>query len=200
MPVATPVKPKATARKAVVRPATHKPKVVTSAATLMISRKNHSSWSLRGWLTGRFAGLESSEVMVSPSDADARKELMLLAASIRVACLTHDGVKVWNRPSIAPHLNEVKPNAGLMPNERDVQADVCSVRMNSVYAILCASLPMNLRDRSPGHKIWARAGIDVDHVVKLWAGYLSAYGSPFLFGRQGGTAAAPSVRRARHTF
>ncbi|MDP3715318.1 MAG: glutathione S-transferase, partial [Burkholderiales bacterium] len=39
-------------------------------ATLSISSKNYSSWSLRGWLLVRFAGLEFSEVQVSPDDAD----------------------------------------------------------------------------------------------------------------------------------
>ena len=50
----------------------------------------------------RFAGLDFDEVMVSPDDADARKELLLLAPSIRVPCLTHDGAKVWNTLAIAP--------------------------------------------------------------------------------------------------
>ncbi|MBI3368748.1 MAG: glutathione S-transferase, partial [Burkholderiales bacterium] len=49
------------------------------AATLTLSSRNYSSWSLRGWLLARFAGLEVSELMVSPDDADARKELLLLA-------------------------------------------------------------------------------------------------------------------------
>ena len=85
------------------------------AATLSLSSKNYSSWSLRGWLMARFAGLEFEEVMVSPDDADARKELLLLAPSIRVPCLTHEGAKVWNTLAIAHYLDEIKPDAGLMP-------------------------------------------------------------------------------------
>ena len=71
-----------------------KPKSTRASATLTLSSKNYSSWSLRGWLMARFAGLDVNEVMVSPDDADARKELLLLAPSIRVPCLTHDGAKV----------------------------------------------------------------------------------------------------------
>ena len=70
-------------------------------ATLTISSKNYSSWSLRGWLLARFSGLEFAETMVSPDDADARRELLLLAPSIRVPCLTHDGARVWNTMAIA---------------------------------------------------------------------------------------------------
>ena len=41
---------------------------------LTLSSKNYSSWSLRGWLMARFAGLDFDEVKVSPDDADARKD------------------------------------------------------------------------------------------------------------------------------
>ena len=115
MPLATAVKSKAAARKPVVLAKPAKPKAAGPTATLTISSKNYSSWSLRGWLMARFAGLDFTEVMVSPDDADARKELLLLAPSIRVPCLTHDGAKVWNTLAIAQYLNEIKPDAGLMP-------------------------------------------------------------------------------------
>ena len=35
-------------------------------ATLTISSKNYSSWSLRGWLLAKFAGLEFEEVVTAP--------------------------------------------------------------------------------------------------------------------------------------
>jgi len=47
------------------------------------------------WLLARFAGLEFDEVMVSPDDPTWRKELLLLAPSIRVPCLS-TGARVWN--------------------------------------------------------------------------------------------------------
>ena len=129
MPVATPSKPKSKAvPKPAAKPAT-RAKAVPPAASLTLSSKNYSSWSLRGWLMARFAGLEFTEVMVSPDDADARKELLLLAPSIRVPCLTHDGAKVWNTLAIAQYLNEIKPDAGLMPADRDRK----STRLNSSH-------------------------------------------------------------------
>ena len=85
-------------------------------ATLTISSKNYSSWSLRGWLLARFAGLDFKERMVAPDDADSRKELLLLSPSILVPCLTHDGVKVWDTLAIAEYLNELKPKSGLLPS------------------------------------------------------------------------------------
>ena len=37
-------------------------------ATLTISSKNYSSWSLRGWLLTRFSGLEFDEIVIAPDD------------------------------------------------------------------------------------------------------------------------------------
>ena len=59
-----------------------------SRTTLTISSKNYSSWSLRGWLMAKLAGIEFDEVIVAPDDADARAEILLLSPSILVPCLT----------------------------------------------------------------------------------------------------------------
>ena len=188
MPVATPSKPK-TPVKSTAKPAAKaaaKAKAAKPEASLTLSSKNYSSWSLRGWLMAKFAGLEFTEVMVSPDDADARKELLLLAPSIRVPCLTHDGAKVWNTLAIAQYLNEIKPNAGLMPDERIARAHCRSVsgEMNSGFANLRASLPMNLKGKFPGHKVWAGAQPDIERIVEIWTECLATYGGPFLFGKK----------------
>ena len=195
MPVATPTQPKSPVRKPAAKAA---PKVAakrapaTRLAALTLSSKNYSSWSLRGWLMVRFAGLDFEEVMVSPDDADARKELLLLAPSIRVPCLTHEDAKVWNTLAIAQYLNEIKPDAGLMPADRIARAHCRSVsgEMNSGFANLRASLPMNLKAEFPGHKIWAGAQPDIDRISEIWTECLAAYGGPYLFGAQRGMADA----------
>lgn len=177
-----------TRAKARARPAAGPPDAaaVPALATLTLSSRNYSSWSLRGWLLARFAGLPFTEVMVSPDDADARKELLLLAPSIRVPCLTHDGAKVWNTLAIAQYLNEVAPDAGLMPAERIARAHCRSIsgEMNSGFANLRASLPMNLKRHFPGHKVWAGARPDIDRIVEIWTECLGQYGGPYLFGAQ----------------
>ncbi len=183
MPVATPASKK-TAAKAVAKKAAARPAVVTTTTTLTLSSKNYSSWSLRGWLLVRFAGLPFTELMVSPDDADARQELLLLAPSIRVPCLTHEGAKVWNTFAIGTYLDELKPAAGLLPKDRLARAHCRSVcgEMNSGFANLRASLPMNLKARLPGHKIWAGAQPDINRIVDIWTECLASYGGPYLFG------------------
>ncbi len=175
-----------------------------AVASLTLSSKNYSSWSLRGWLLAKFAGLPFAEDMVSPDDADARRELLLLAPSIRVPCLSHDGARVWNTLAIAQYLHEECPDAGLFPADRVARAHCRSVcgEMNSGFANLRSSLPMNLKARLPGHKIWGGAQPDIDRIVEIWTECIATYGGPFLFGTQRGAADAmfaPVVTRF-HTY
>src|SRR5947209_10475606 len=96
-------------------------------ATLTISSKNYSSWSLRGWLLTSFSGLEFDEIITAPDDASARAEILLLSSSILVPCLRHEGATVWDTLAIAEYLNEVMPEAGLLPENRIQRADRKSV-------------------------------------------------------------------------
>lgn len=172
--------PKKTAAKAPVKKAAPK----TARATLTLSSRNYSSWSLRGWLLARFAGLEFDEVVVPPDDAAARRELLLLAPSILVPCLTHEGTKSWNVMAIAHYLDEAFPAAGLLPADRAARAHCRSIcgEMNSGFQNLRSSLPMNLKARHPGYKVWAGARPDIERVTEIWRECLARYGGPFLFG------------------
>ena len=172
-----------------------------SKATLSISSKNYSSWSLRGWLLARFAGLDFKEVIVSPDDADARKEILLLSPSILVPCLTHDGIKVWDTLAIAEYLHEVKPKSGLLPDERAARAHCRAVcgEMHSGFSSLRSALPMNLKRTFPKHKVWARAVGDIQRITAIWRECLATYGGPYLFGKRSMADAmyAPVVTRFR---
>ncbi|MGA0600739.1 glutathione S-transferase [Caulobacter sp. KR2-114] len=153
-------------------------------ATLTISSRNYSSWSLRGWLLCRFAGLDFETVMTPIDDAAARAELLLLSPSFLTPCLTLDGVKVWDTLSIAEFLNEEMPEAGLLPHDRAERALCRSIsgEMHSGFANLRAALPMNLKARHPGFKVWAGAQSDVDRICAIWREALAASAGPFLFG------------------
>src|SRR6186713_371740 len=180
------------AKKPAARPAPKKAGQAAAKATLTLSSKNYSSWSLRGWLMARFAGLDFDEVMVSPDDADVRKELLLLAPSIRVPCLSHEGATVWNTLAIAQYLDEVVADAQLLPKDRIARAHCRSVsgEMNSGFANLRASLPMNLKAHYPKHRVWGGAKPDIERIVEIWTDCLATYGGPFLFGKQRGMADA----------
>jgi len=153
-------------------------------ATLTLSSKNYSSWSLRGWLLARMSGIGFEEVMTPPDDPNARAEILLLSPSILVPCLTHEGVRIWDTLAIAEYLNEVRPGAGLLPSERAVRARCRSIcgEMHSGFTALRSALPMNLKARFPGFRVWSRAQADIDRIAAIWRECLATYGGPFLFG------------------
>ena len=153
-------------------------------AILTISSKNYSSWSLRGWLLCKMAGLEFVEQAVPVDDPSNRAELLLLSPSILVPCLTHDGIRVWDTLAIAEYLNEVKPKAGLLPAKRAARARCRSIcgEMHSGFGNLRSALPMNLKARHPGFKVWAGAQADIDRIATIWRECFAENGGPYLFG------------------
>ncbi|MBV9829404.1 MAG: glutathione S-transferase family protein [Alphaproteobacteria bacterium] len=157
-----------------------------SQTTLTITSKNYSSWSLRGWLLTRFAGLPFEERIVPADDPAMRAELLLLSSSILVPCLTHNGIAVWDTLAIGEYLNEVCPDAGLLPRDPAARARCRSIcgEMHSGFTALRSSLPMNLKAHFPGFRVWSRAQADIDRISVIWRECLAAHGGPFLFGTQ----------------
>lgn len=153
-------------------------------ATLTISSKNYGSWSLRGWLLCKMAGLDFEEAMVSSNDPSTRAELLLLSPSFLVPALHHDGIKVWDTLAIAEYLNELKPDAGLLPKDQAARAHCRAIcgEMHSGFTNLRSALPMHLQAHYPGYKAWAGARGDIERIAAIWRECLHAYKGPFLFG------------------
>jgi len=154
------------------------------SAILTISSKNYSSWCLRGWLLCRMAGLDFEEEILPVTDASARAELLLLSPSFLVPALTHNGIKVWDTLAIAEYLHETFPQAGLLPGDLAARAHCRAVsgEMHSGFTNLRSALPMNLKSRYPGFKVWAGAQADIDRIAAIWRECLKQYGGPYLFG------------------
>jgi glutathione S-transferase len=157
-----------------------------SRATLTINSKNYGSWSLRGWLLCRMAGLDFEEQMLSSDDPTIRAELLLLSPSFLVPCLTHDGVKVWDTLAIGEYLNEIAPEAGLLPADRAARAPCRAIcgEMHSGFSNLRSALPMNIKGRFPRFKVWAGAVADVERVIAIWRECLDRWKGPYLFGKR----------------
>jgi glutathione S-transferase len=155
-----------------------------SKATLTISSKNYSSWSLRGWLLCRMAGLDFEEKILPSDDPDIRAELLLLSPSFLVPRLTHGDVSVWDTLAIAEYLHELKPEAGLLPAAHVARAHCRSIsgEMHSGFSNMRSALPMNLKAHFAGFKIWAGAQADIDRILTIWKECFALHGGPFLFG------------------
>jgi glutathione S-transferase len=172
-----------------------------AAATLTLSSKNYSSWSMRGWLMAKLAGIDFDEVIVEPDDADARAEILLLSPSILVPCLVYEGVRVWDTLAIGEFLHEIAPEKELLPTDRAARAHARAIcgEMHSGFVALRQALPMNIKGHFPGFKVWSKAGADIERIKTIWSDCLARYHGPFLFGKATLADAmyAPVVSRLR---
>lgn len=157
--------------------------MVESGATLTISSKTYSAWSLRGWLLCRLAGLDVREEPVERGASD-RAELLLLSPSVLVPRLTHDGASVWDTLAIAEYLNETFPAAQMLPADRIARAHCRSVsgEIHSGFTNLRSALPMNLKVRHKSFPVFSGARPDIERIEAIWQECLARHGGPFLFG------------------
>ena len=154
-------------------------------AQLTISSKTYSAWSLRGWLLCKLAGLEV-EGLPAPDDAGNRAELLLLSPSVLVPRLTHEGASVWDTLAIAEYLNELYPEARMLPADRVARAHCRSIsgEIHSGFTNLRSALPMNLKVRHESFPVFSGAKPDIERIEAIWQECLARYGGPFLFGKK----------------
>ena len=101
-------------------------------------------------------------------------------------CLIHDGVTIWDTLAIAEYLNEIKPEAKLIPADRAERARCRSIsgEMHSGFSNLRSALPMNCKAHYPKFKLWAGARPDVDRIEAIWQECIEASKGPYLFGEK----------------
>jgi glutathione S-transferase len=157
-----------------------------AGAKLTISSRNYSSWSLRAWLFCQMAGLEVDVESAPIDDPQNRAELLLLSPTVLTPRLEHDGASVWDTMAIAEYLDEMFPKAELLPTERVKRAHCRSVsgEMHGGFYNLRSALPMNLRARYPGFRVFTGARGDIRRVLTIWNECFEAYRGRFLFGDQ----------------
>jgi glutathione S-transferase len=87
--------------------------------------------------------------------------------------------------AIGEYLHEITPDAGLLPAARGARARCRSIcgEMHSGFGNLRSALPMNLKARHPGFKVWSGAQADIDRISAIWRDCLAAHTGPYLFDR-----------------
>ncbi len=175
--------------------------------TLVIGNKNYSSWSLRGWLMARIAGIEFEEVMVPLDLPDTAASIKKHSPSGKVPALLHRGLAIWESLSIAEYLNDLKPEAGLWPAAVAARAHARSVsaEMHAGFAELRSNMPMNIRSSYPGKGVTPAVRADIERITGLWRDCRKRFAGAapkddgFLFGAIGAADAmyAPVVTRFR---
>jgi glutathione S-transferase len=160
--------------------------------TLYIGNKRYSSWSMRGWLAVRLAGLDVTERLIEFERPGPTRAIAELSPNGLVPLLEHKGALVWESLSICDYCAEIEPS--LWPADRVARAHARSIaaEMHAGFRDLRTAMWMNLgRDfaglgRTPG------ALRDIARIEALWADTTARFGGggPFLFGAGFGAADA----------
>jgi len=172
-----------------------------SSFTLVIGNKNYSSWSLRGWLAARQAGIDFKEVLVDLGKPDFKETLRSHSKAAKVPVLIDDDREVWDTLAIIEYLAELHPEAGLWPLDQAARAKARSIaaEMHAGFGALRGAMPMNMRKSLPGHGREPGVQADIDRVTEIWRDCRSAAadGGDFLFGAWSAADAmyAPVVSR-----
>jgi glutathione S-transferase len=157
-----------------------------SAFTLVVGNKNYSSWSLRGFLAARCAGVPFDEVLVRLSQPGTKRQLLQHSPAGKVPALKHGDRVIWDSLAIIEYLAEIRPEAGLWPADAGARAHARSIaaEMHAGFSALRAAMPMNLRKSLPGRGRGRDVEDDIERICALWADCRARYGSggPFLFG------------------
>jgi glutathione S-transferase len=155
-----------------------------AADRLYIGTRRYSSWSLRGWLAVRLAGLGVEEIVI-PLAGGATPAVKAVSPGGTVPYLEHAGNRIWESLAICEYCAELAP--GLWPDSpaARVHARVVASEMHAGFRDLRMAMPMSLyRAGAAGAGRTDGALVDIARIEALWAETRERFGAggPFLFG------------------
>ena len=152
-------------------------------AKLYIGTRRYSSWSMRGWLMVKLAGLEAEEVVI-PLQGGNTPGVKAVSPNGMVPYLEHEGARIWESLAIAEYCAEISPT--LWPAERIARAHARAIasEMHAGFRSLRIAMPMNLGRDYAGLGRTEESLADVARVEAIWTGTREKFGAggPYLFG------------------
>lgn len=162
-------------------------------ATLFLGNKAYSSWSLRGWLACKIAGLDFREEVHDMGAPDWKTWIAARSPTGKVPCLLIDGASVWESLAIGDYLAD-SAREKFWPQDKAARAQARSIaaEMHAGFVELRKAMWMNVRARFPGKGRTPGALNDIARIQGLWAESRRKFGAggPYLFGAQFGMADA----------
>lgn len=151
---------------------------------LLIGTRRYSSWSLRGWLAVRLAGLDVDDVVIQLTGGGPGSDVARLTPAGTVPYLEHDGNRVWESLAIAEYCAELAP--ALWPHDRPARARAraISAEMHAGFRGLRQAMPMVLGGDGAGRGQTSDSLMDIARIEALWRETRHEFGAggPYLFG------------------
>jgi glutathione S-transferase len=161
-------------------------------SVLYIGHKRYSSWSMRGWLAVKLAGLDVDVRVLRFTRPGPTKAIAELSPNGLVPFLEHNGARVWESLAICDYCAEFQP--ALWPADRLARAQARSIaaEMHAGFRDLRSAMWMNVGRDFSGHGRTPGALKDIARIEALWAETRARFGGggPFLFGARFGAADA----------
>ena len=169
---------------------------------LYLGTRRYSSWSMRGWLAVRLAGLDVEEVVIplAAGDAGGTPAVKAVSPSGLVPFLEHRGLQVWETLAIIEYCAELSPKLWPADLAARTRARSISAEMHAGFRALRTAMPMVLGPQAPGKCQTPGALADIARIEAIWRDTWAAFaaGGPFLFGAEFNAAdamLAPVVTR-----
>ena len=154
---------------------------------IFLGTKRYSSWSLRGWLAVKLAGLDVEEVMLALAGGST-PAVKAASPSGFVPYLEHDGNCIWDSLAIGEYCAELAP--ALWPASRADRAHARAVaaEMHSGFRELRINMPMSLFRMGKGAGRTEAVLADIARIERVWGETLTRSGGPYLNGAMPGIA------------
>jgi glutathione S-transferase len=152
-------------------------------AKLYIGTRRYSSWSMRGWLLVKLAGLAPEEIVI-PLAGGNTAAVKAVSPNGLVPYLEHDGAKVWESLAIAEYCAEIQPLLWPAGTQARAHARGIASEMHAGFRALRLAMPMNLGRNYAGLGRNPESLADIARIEALWADTRARFGvgGPYLFG------------------
>ncbi|HET6197890.1 MAG TPA: glutathione S-transferase family protein [Acetobacteraceae bacterium] len=151
---------------------------------LYIGNRRYSSWSMRGWLAVRLAGLDVEEVMIHFSRPGPTGAIAEVSPNGLVPYLEHRDVRVWESLAVCEYCAEVAPSLWPADAAARAHARAISAEMHAGFPGLRQSMWMNLGRDFSGLGRTPEALADIARIEAMWTDTRRRFGAggSFLFG------------------
>ncbi|HQU04886.1 MAG TPA: glutathione S-transferase family protein, partial [Acidocella sp.] len=155
------------------------------ADRLYLGTRRYSSWSLRGWLMVKLAGLEVEEIVI-PLTGSGTPAVKAVSPNGMVPYLEHQGAKIWESLAIAEYCAESNP--ALWPAAKTARAHARAIasEMHAGFRALRQAMPTVFCRSYPGHGQNPESLADITRIEQIFSQTRAAYGAggPYLFGAE----------------
>ncbi len=141
---------------------------------------------MRPWLCLKYARIDFEEVIIPLRTDSTKANIAAVSPSKKVPCLNYKGLLIWDSLAICEFINDLKPEAELLPQNQEKRAIIRSVvaEMHCGFLDLRQEMPMDTKlktEQIPS----PQAQINIDRILEIWKLVRQKYGDngEFLFGK-----------------